>query len=429
MRHIKYFTITVILIMVNTLCFVSCNKEIQIPDNIDKGVEVNPIDAKLSDSFIRGADVSMISVIEEKSFFKTETGARKDVLEILKSYGVNWIRLRLWNESDGTDGDCNIDRMKIVARRAKKLGMKFLLDFHYSDTWADPVKQELPVAWKEMSYDEIKVAMYEFTKDSITTLINYGATPDMVQIGNEIPSGMMFPHGQRSVTNGNAQLGELLNIGSDAVRDAFEENGKNRTDVKIMLHLDRGGNASIYKSFFDQYSTHDGSSPTICEVDFDVIGLSYYPIYDSHKTLSDLGNNMNNISARYGKEVCIAEVSYGWTTGYNDDKDNIFWTDDEEIAATVLLDSDGEVYDGIEVATREDGTKYIPATVQNQANVIRAVIEKVAQVSNNKGLGFFVWEPCWIATSSVPSAWENQAMFDFNGNALPSLKVFGVKGK
>lgn len=429
MRHIKYLFITMILIMICTICFISCEKEPSLPEEVLETIVINPIDAELSDAFIRGADVSMISVIEENSYFKTEEGARKDVLEILKSYGVNWIRLRLWNESDGTNGDCNIERMKKVARRAKKLGMKFLLDFHYSDTWADPVSQDLPAAWKEMSYEEVKVAMYDFTKKSITTFIKYDATPDMVQIGNEIPSGMMFPHGQRSTTNGNAQLGELLNIGSDAVRDAFEENGKNRTDVKIMLHLDRGGYGDLYTSFFDQYCTHNGESPTFCEVDFDVIGLSYYPIYNSHKTLADLGNNMNNISQRYNKEVCIAEVSYGWTTGYNDDESNIFWTDDEEIAATVLLDSDNQVYDGIEVATRENGTKYIPATVQNQANVIRAVAEKVAQVPNNKGLGFFYWEPCWIATSSVPSSWENQAMFDFNGNALPSLKVFGVKGK
>lgn len=428
MRHIKHF-FSIALLMILFLAFVSCNKEIQIPDNIDKGVEVKPIDAVILDSFIRGADVSMISVIEENSFYKTETGARKDVLEILQSYGVNWIRLRLWNETNGSDGDCNIDRMTKIARRAKKLGMKFLLDFHYSDTWADPVNQILPKAWASMSYDDVKNEMYNFTKESISTFIKYGATPDMVQIGNEITSGMMFPHGQRSTSNGNERLGELLNIGSDAVRDAFEENTKNRSDVKIMLHLDRGGNASIYKSFFDQYSTHDGSSPTICEVDFDVIGLSYYPIFNSHKTLVDLSNNMNNISKRYNKEVCIAEVSYGWTTEYNDKESNIFWSDDEEIAATVLLDSDGEVYDGIEVAIRENGTKYIPATVQNQANVIRAVVEKVAQVPNNKGIGFFYWEPCWIATSSVPSTWENQAMFDFNGNALPSLKVFGVKGK
>jgi arabinogalactan endo-1,4-beta-galactosidase len=243
-------------------------------------------------------------------------------------------------------------------------------------------------------------------------LKNAGATPDMVQIGNEIDNGMLWDYGYMWNTTGAKQLGELLAQAASAVRSAAPS-------AKIMIHLARGGNNYVSEQFFSRYA---GSSASVRKIDFDVIGLSYYPYYESHGSLAALYSNMSTLKSKYGKDVCVAEVSYAWTTSYNDNTGNVFYTTQEDDAYKLLVDSNGKTYSGISASKRSNGTYYIPATVANQGNVIRAVIETTGQVG---GLGVFYWGGCWTSGSST---WENQALFDFNNKALGSMKALAVKG-
>lgn len=385
-------------------------------------LNVAPLSVSIPADFIRGVDVSMVQEIEELGgAYYDGNNQRRDPLAILKDAGVNWVRLRLWNNPRNSTytgsnyGHNDIGRTVAIARRAKALGLKVLLDFHYSDTWADPAQQVVPASWAPYTdIQDLADALYDFTYTTIQSLATANAVPDMVQIGNEIDSGMLFNWGKLSESTGPANLGVLLDAASDAVRAAAPQ-------AKIMIHLSRGGRAlSGLTSFFDRYATHGGTAATVQEIDFDIIGLSYYPYYASHGTVTQLKSNIEALKNRYEKEVLIAETSYGWTTGYGDSTTNVFWEDDEEVAATNL---EGQ---GLTFATRSNGTTlYFPATIENQAVFIRLMIG----VSAEKGaLGIFYWGGDWIPALGVGSTWENQALFDFNGKALPSLTALGVRG-
>lgn len=340
------------------------------------------------DDFIKGADISTLQALEDQGVkFYDEVGQEKDLLLILKEHGVNYIRLRIWNDPVEAGGYNDSAHALALAKRVKAAGLKLLADFHYSDFWADPGKQVKPKAWEGLTYSELKQAVYSYTSEVLNEMKQAGAYPDMVQIGNEINNGMIHPEGSTSQFD---QLAELLQQGAQAVRDT-QPSGQH---TLIMLHLAEGGNNGKFRSFFDQISSR--------QVDYDIIGLSYYPYW--HGTLQDLKNNMNDLVARYGKQVVVAETAYPYT--YEDGDD-----------------SHGNI-----AGENETAIAGLPASVANQQLMLEAVFNTVASVQGQQGLGAFYWEPAWLPgvgwKQGEGNAWENQAMFDYSGHALPSLKAF-----
>ncbi|MBV4355506.1 beta-galactosidase GalA [Pinibacter aurantiacus] len=242
-----------------------------------------------------GADISFLPELENRGVKFSDNGVEKDAIQILKDHGFNYIRLRVFNDpardsgySPGK-GFCDLQHTLQMAKRIKAAGMKFLLDFHYSDYWADPGKQYKPAAWKNMSFDQMKQSLYDFTKEVITALKQQGTTPDMVQIGNEINHGMVWPEGSIASVN---NLAQLISAGTAAVKSVDP-------NIEIMLHVALGGQNEETVFFIDNMVARN--------VHFDVIGLSYYPQW--HGTLDDLRDNMNDLVRRYNKDIVVVEYS------------------------------------------------------------------------------------------------------------------------
>ena len=249
--------------------------------------------------YIKGMDISSLDELEKLGAKFYDHGKEEDLIQILKDYGTNYIRLRIWNDPKSPDGkpygagNTDYETMLRMAKRVKAAGLGFLLDFHYSDFWADPGKQRKPKAWADYNADQLEQAVYDFTKEILNRLNTEGVAPDMVQVGNELSKGLLWPEGQ--VPN-YANIARFVSAGVSAVKEVCPA-------AKTMIHLDNGGNNALYREWFDQYIKVNNGA------DFDVIGLSYYPFW--HGTLDDLSNNMNDIAVRYGKELVIAEVSMG----------------------------------------------------------------------------------------------------------------------
>ena len=243
-----------------------------------------------------GADISFLPELENRGmkFYDTD-GKEKDAISILKDHGLNYIRLRIFNDPardsgySPNKGFCDLQHTLQMAKRAKAAGMKILLDFHYSDYWADPQKQWMPAAWRGKSLPELKQALYEYTKMVIQALKDQGTSPEMVQIGNEINHGMIWPAGSVTELDNLAQLFFAGVQGAKAVSPS----------TSIMLHIALGGQNDESKFFIDNMLRRG--------VDFDVIGLSYYPKW--HNTLADLEYNLNDLSHRYNKDVIVVEYS------------------------------------------------------------------------------------------------------------------------
>ncbi|WP_338554179.1 glycosyl hydrolase 53 family protein [Paenibacillus sp. KS-LC4] len=352
------------------------------------------------DDFIRGVDISTLTAIEDNGGkYYDSNGVERDLLDILKDRGVNYVRLRVWNDPQNSGGYNDKEDVLRLAKRVKAKGLKLLVDFHYSDDWAHPGQQVRPAAWKNLTMPELGQAVYDYTYEVISELQAENAMPDMVQIGNEINSGVLTGKGG-SVNFDDQSL--LLNSGSSAVRAI--PGGDN---VQIMIHLAEGGKNSTFRYFFDGI---DG------RVDYDIIGLSYYPFW--HGTLEAVKSNMDDMALRYGKEVVIAETSYPFSYKNGDAHENIISSDQK-------LKTGGAIWD---------------ATVQGQYDAIRTIMDLISGVENNKGAGFFYWEPAWIPSNvgwiaSEGDAWENHAMFDYDeypanggyaykGYALDSLNVY-----
>ncbi|HNK27921.1 MAG TPA: glycosyl hydrolase 53 family protein, partial [Ferruginibacter sp.] len=244
-----------------------------------------------------GADISFLPELEHKGmkFYDTD-GKENDAIQILKNHGLNYVRLRIFNNpaSDSgyspKDGFCDLAHTLQMAKRVKAAGMKLLLDFHYSDYWADPQKQWMPRAWRNKSFTELKKAVYEYTKMVVQALKEQGTAPDMVQVGNEINHGMIWPAG--SITDMD-QLAQLFFAGVQGVKAASPH-------TSIMLHIALGGQNDESRYFIDQMNMRG--------VPYDVIGLSYYPKW--HNTLADLEYNLEDLSRRYNKDVIVVEYSH-----------------------------------------------------------------------------------------------------------------------
>lgn len=375
----------------------------------------------LNADFMRGFDASMVSQLEEYgSSFYNENGAKEDIFKILKAHGVNWIRLRIWNApQDSTPGQNNYERTLAMAKRIKKNDLNFLLDFHYSDSWADPAKQSLPAEWDNVSsIEELCSKVSEYTKKILTDLKSQGCAPDMVQLGNEINSGMFLTKSDVTTassidcyswtghTDGNKNLLKVLQSASSAVSEID-------SSIKKMIHL-----ASSKGDNFDWWFKN---LQNLKDVDYDYIGLSYYP-FEEHGTLKQLRENIAYLKKTYKKQVLVVETSWAWSMeAYGDSTNNIVWYEPAGIQASKnLVDNKSTQLKNLKTQTYS-GKKCVQASVQNQATVVKAIMEAT---SNAGGCGIFYWGGDWIPNSKIQDTWENQTLFDLEGKALESLNVF-----
>ena len=341
---------------------------------------------------IRGADISSLDKSETMGgIYYDKNGKPGDALEILSHHGLNYIRLRVW--VDPTDGYHTKERILPMVKRAKALGMGVLIDFHYSDFWADPGRQDKPAAWEDYNLQKLKKAVYDHTFEVCSALVAQGTPADIVQIGNEINGGMLWPEGALATYNWESftELAALLKQGIQAVNDCSPE-------TKIMLHLAEAGNYGLLEWWYGNIIAED--------VPFDIMGLSYYPFW--HGTLENLQNTLHNIATLYNKDIILVEFAYPFTMDNDDQLENI--VRDESLLMPGY-----------------------PATPKGQRTMTRTIMNIISQIPDNHGLGVFYWDATWTAVSgngwdptdpNSGNGWENQALFNFDDEPLPALLEF-----
>ena len=375
----------------------------------------------MPEDFILGMDASCVPALEKSGVkYYDFDGTEKDVYEILSRNGINYIRVRVWNDPFDENGNgygggnCDIRNAIAIGKRATEHGMKLLVDFHYSDFWADPGKQMVPKAWVGMEYEEKKQALYEYTRDSLRQLVDAGVDVGMVQIGNETNGALCGE--VSSALRGWEKIMGLISAGSKAVREVCP-------NALVAVHFANPEKADSYISY--------GKNLSYYGVDYDVFASSYYPFW--HGTLENLSAVLTNIAETYGKKVMVAETSYAYTP------------EDSDFNGNTIGEGGGIVKD-------------YPFTPQGQANLVRNVVDTVVKIPG--GIGVFYWEGTWISVGGESweansalweqygSGWassyaagydpddagayyggcavENQAFFDAGGHALESLKVFAL---
>ena len=393
--------------------------EAKMPTGVEEAdIFVEPIEG-LSKDFIKGMDISSLISLEESGVvYYDESGKEADLLRVLADAGVNYIRVRVWNDPYDTNGNgygggnCDVEKAAEIGRRAAEYGMRLLVDFHYSDFWADPSKQKAPKDWQHITYENKKQAIYDFTKESLETIIEAGADVGMVQIGNETNNGMA----------GETDWERILPLMENASRAIREVSSEQKQDILIAVHftnIEDRNNLMKYPRILEEAG-----------LSYDVFGVSYYSYW--HGTMENLTETLTEIQQTYGKKTAVLETSYVYTLEEGDGFDN-------SVSEVDLL-------------------KEYAATVQSQAACIRDIMAATAAAGED-ALGVFYWEGAWIPVSgnvdrsanepvweqygsgwaSSYSAkydpndaglyyggcsWENQAMFDFSGHPLASLNVF-----
>ncbi len=293
--------------------------------------------------FAKGADISWVSQMESSNYkFYDSTGTQKDCFQLMKNLGMNSIRLRVWvNPSDGW---CNTTDLLTKALRAKNAGMRIMIDFHYSDVWADPGHQTIPVAWTGQNIDALKTSVYNHTQSVLSTLKSNGITPSWVQVGNETNDGMLWETGRASTNMSN--FAALINSGYNAVKSVD-------STIKVIVHISNGYDNSLFRWIFDGLKNNNAN--------WDIIGMSLYPSTTNWSTLNaQCLSNANDMISRYGKQVMICEV-------------------------------------GMDVTA--------PAICQS---FLTDLINKVKSIPNNNGLGVFYWEPeCYNWQGYTLGAFDN----------------------
>ena len=341
----------------------------------DKVVSTKPL--------LIGMDLSFQPEIASSDFvFKDENSRTIEMLPFLKAKGVDIVRLRLWHTP--ADGHSGLNELLEYSQDVKSAGMEILLDIHYSDWWADPGSQTIPVAWQGLTAEQLKTEIYDYTLMVMEAMEAQNTLPSMVQIGNETNSGFLWDLGRVGGSfdsNWNTYI-EMIGEGMDAVREV-------NPTTKIMLHY-AGLEGSDW--FFNNVST----------VDYDIIGLSYYPIWHG-KSLTNLQTVLNNLSSTHGKEIMIVETAYPYSMNWADWTNNIWGSEDQLISGYT-------------------------ATPEGQAAFFAKLKEIMINVPNKKGLGICYWAPDWVAFKGTEatdgSTWENATTFDFSGRALPIMDEF-----
>jgi arabinogalactan endo-1,4-beta-galactosidase len=337
---------------------------------------------------VRGADLSFLPQLEEAGVrYRDLAGRVKPAERILAEQGANAMRLRVWVKPPA--GYSDERRALGLARRAKRAGMQVVLDPHYADFWADPGKQPIPAGWPT-DLPGLTVKIHDCTRQLVHDFAAQGTPVDILQIGNEITNGILWPVGQLYLPDGTQQWDAFTQLLRAAIAGARQ--GCHGHPMRIMLHIDKGGLMGDTRWFFDNIVAH--------EVPFDIIGQSYYPMW--HGSLADLEANTADSIARYGKPVLLAEVSYPWTFADGDGRGNIVGPD------TPLPDADR-----------------FPATPAGQAGFYQALRDVLSRTG---GLGFLVWEPEWVPgvgwEPGAEASNDNLTQFDFTGHALPSIRSY-----
>jgi arabinogalactan endo-1,4-beta-galactosidase len=324
-----------------------------------------------------GADVSFLPQAEAQGTVFHDNGVAGEGLEILGKHGYQWVRLRLFNDPKSLPNDLAYTLAE--AKRAKAMGFGLLLDFHYSDDWADPAHQITPVAWQKLNHHQLVDAVYAYTRDTIAKFRDEGVLPNIVQVGNEETSGMLWPDGK--LPDNWPNFIELLAAAIRGVNDgsvvkdgsgAKNSSGAQRRPL-IMLHIDKGGDIEATRWFF--------SHIVQANIPFDVIGQSYYPWWDG--SLTDLRANLAFMAREYRKPIIIVETAYSWRP------DNYI---------------------------KKKGP--YPETPEGQSAFLQALWQTVAETPNGLGRGIFWWEP------AVRGPLARRGLFDDDGNSLPALHVF-----
>ncbi|MBU0692337.1 arabinogalactan endo-1,4-beta-galactosidase [bacterium] len=337
----------------------------------------------------KGADLSFVPRLEHEGAEFYINGNNENVLTIFQNQGWDVVRLRLWHTP--AEPWHGLDSTVAFAKRAQDAGFEILLDFHYSDSWADPGQQTKPAAWEGISFLALVDSVYDYTNAVILRFRDEDALPKWVQIGNEINPGMLWPDGR---VNGSYNTPEqwnklctLLDAGANACSDSLPPDEQ----PEIMIHVALGGNNSASVYFFDWLA--------MWGLDYNIIAQSYYPWW--HGTLEALEFNLNDLAARFFKEVWVVETAYPFTLGWNDDTNNI-------------------------VGLPEHLLPGYPDTPQGQADFLAEVCRIVQNIPNGRGGGICYWEPAWVPTAGFGSPWENLALFDFSSEALPGLTQFAA---
>jgi arabinogalactan endo-1,4-beta-galactosidase len=316
--------------------------------------------------YAAGADLSFLKQAEDGGAVFKDAGQARPGLEIFRNHGYNWIRLRLFHTPARLPN--TLDYTIALAKAARAQGFQFLLDYHYSDTWADPGKQFKPKAWEGKSLEELRRAVFEYTRDTLAAFAAAGASPDMVQIGNEVSNGMLWPEGRLP---GNWDgFAALVKSGIEGVKAA----AAGARPPRIMIHIDKGGDWAATKRFFDRLHTYG--------VEYDVMGQSYYPWW--HGSILDLRECLTRMALEYRKPVILVEAAYCWTP-------------------TEYLKQPGP----------------FPETPEGQREFLEEVHRAVLAVPDGLGQGVFWWEPA-VGERRL----GRRSFFDEQGNALPVISVF-----
>ncbi len=387
-----------------------------------EGIIVNPLTRDLRDDFAFGVDASMTAEVERLGgVFYNEEGVEQDLFQILADCGVNFFRVRLWNKPSDRygrgfgGGNNDLETDIALAKRAQAVGMNICVDFHYSDFWADPDKQQIPQEWQSKGADDIPELLRQFTVDSLNSFKEAGVEVDAIQVGNEINNGMMGDYGTIGWNNMDESfvyISSLLKAGIEGMKEVFP-------DCYSIVHLANGTNADEFETYFS-YLDKNG-------VDYDIIGASYYPALTGD--LNRLQQNLDQISEKTGHPVMVVETSWGFTN-------------DHVAGVTANQYS----------ADDEDTGGYLTSE-QAQATALRDVLDVLSKVPNQMGLGCFYWEPAWLPVSlngEVPgwaskygqsyaeygntqhssmyedglTTWSNQGWFSFSGKLLSSASVY-----
>jgi len=359
------------------------------------------VDKSDVNEFYFGADLSYVNqILDFKGVYK-EGGKVANPYHIFKNHGANLVRLRLWNnpswtkEIYGAAGKQLYNDLKDVERSiraSRDQGLQVLLDFHYSDTWADPGKQEIPKAWKDIkSIDVLADSVYHFTFSALSYLDKKGLMPELIQVGNEINCGMLYTNAPDGFPSCNACNGNWLNLGvvlNHAIRAVRDVSSHSLIRSRILLHVADPKNVDWW---FDNVTTQGKV------VDFDMIGFSYYPIWHTTVPLEKLSSKVAAFKSKYKKPIMILETAYPWTADNRDGYTNIFGS--------------------------QPAIKGFPFTVKGQFDMMQAITQAVKE---GGGSGVVYWEGAWISSDMKDlwgqgSSWENCALFDFEGNAMESI--------